>query len=65
MQQNKCRFIIKSMLTVNKSLGYLFILTLIGGLFTILIISKVHSSTFEIDQHLTEIAVPIEKPQKI
>jgi hypothetical protein len=53
------------MLTVNKSLGYLFILTLIGGLFTILIISKVHSSTFEIDQHLTEIAVPIEKPQKI
>lgn len=53
------------MLTVNKSLGYLFVLTLVAGLFTILVVQKAHSSTFEIDQHLTEISAPVEKPPKM
>jgi hypothetical protein len=49
------------MLTVNKSLGYLFILTLIAGLVTILLVQKTYSAQFEIDQELMEIYAPIEK----
>lgn len=53
------------MLTVNKSLGYLFILTLVAGFITIFVVQKTYSAQFEIDQHLTEIHAPIEKQSKI
>jgi hypothetical protein len=54
-----------NMLSVNKTLGYLFIIAIVGGFFTILIVQKAYSSTFEIDQHLTEISAPVQKNPKI